>query len=213
MYKEYLAGSIASAVQTLTMHPLDTLKVYNQSNIKRTLTISGLYQGMKYPLSFDILAGSLLFGTYYNLKKKYSSETSSIITGIVVGTAITPFEVYKIKCQLNLKKRIPCHKGIQFAIIRESIGNYVYFGTYDYLSKEKDFSPGISGGISGGLMWTVVYPIDYVKTNYVINKIDVKKFVQSNYRSLYKGYKFCLLRAIPANIIIFEVYEAIIRYL
>ena len=73
--------------------------------------------------------------------------------------------------------------------------------------KEKNLSPCIAGGISGGLMWTVIYPIDYIKTNYIINDIQIKEFVRNNYKNLFNGYKYCIMRAIPANMIIFQVFE------
>jgi hypothetical protein len=211
MYKEYLAGSIASSVQTLTVYPLDTLKVYKQSKINKPLKLNNLYKGIKYPLMFDIISGSILFGTYYNFKKTYSEETSSLLTGIIIGTIATPFENYKIKNQLHLTK-IKLYRGIHLSVFRESIGNYIYFGSYDYFHNSLKYSTAISGGLCGAIMWTVIYPIDYVKTNYIINNnTSISNIIKNNYKNLYNGYKFCLMRAVPANIIIFEVYEKIME--
>ncbi len=93
------------------MNPLDTLKVYKQSNIKKTIRIKNLYKGLSYPLLFDTFAGSLLFGTYYNLRKNnFSKEESSLITGIIVGTVMTPFDVYKIK---NKRSVISIYLGVK----------------------------------------------------------------------------------------------------
>lgn len=208
MFKEYISGSIASAIQTISMYPLDTLKIYNQSNkCVRNIGISCVYKGIKYPLLFDILGGSLLFGTYYNLKKEgYCSEVSSIITGIIIGGVLTPIEIYKTKKQIGIDSYISPAKGFHLCAMREIVGNYIYFDTYDDLRKY-NFQPCLAGGISGGLMWTVIYPIDYIKTNYIINSIDIRQFIKQNYRNLYNGYKYCILRAVPANMILFEVYE------
>ena len=209
--KEYLAGSISSAIQTICVYPLDTLKVNKQSDIKKIIKINQLYKGLKYPLMFDIFAGSLLFGTYYNLKKHYSNETSSLITGIFVGGIMNPFDVYKIKNQLQIKKQINIFRGTHLTITRETIGNYIYFGSYEYFRNEYKLSPCISGGLCGGIMWTIVYPIDNIKTNYMMKDICIKDYVIKNYKNLFNGYKYCLMRAIPANIIVFEVYESIIK--
>ena len=69
------------------------------------------------------------------------------------------------------------------------------------------------GGLCGSIMWTFVYPIDNLKTNYIINEFYIKDYLKKNYKNLFNGYKFCLLRAIPANIIVFQVYEIIINLL
>jgi len=212
MYKEYLAGSIASLVQTLTVYPLDTLKIYKQSRLNKPLKINNLYKGIKYPLMFDIISGSILFGTYYNFKKSYSKETSSVLTGIIMGTAITPFEIYKIKHQLHLSTRIPIYRGVHISILRESIGNYIYFGSYDYFHNVLTYSAAVSGGLCGGLMWTLIYPIDYIKTNYIINtNTTIANIIKTNYKNMFNGYTYCLMRAVPANIIIFETYERIMK--
>lgn len=206
--KEYLAGSISSMLQTISMYPLDTLKVYKQSNIKKTIRIKNLYKGLTYPLLFDTFAGSLLFGTYYNLRKNnFSKEESSLITGIIVGTVMTPFDVYKIKNQCQIKKEINLFRGLHFTVGREIIGNYIYFATYDYFRSEYKLSPAVSGGLCGGIMWTVIYPIDNYKTNYTIKDISIKEFLKEG--KFFKGYKYCLMRGIPANIIIFDLYEKI----
>jgi len=214
MLKEYIAGSVASLIQTITVYPLDTLKTYSQS--RRTIPIKffNLYRGIKYPLVFDSCIGSLMFGTYYNLKKNnYSNESSSIITGLLVGLSVSPFEVYKIKNQLNISKNINIFRGIHFTISREIIGNYIYFGSYRYLKKELKLPTYVCGGLCGSIMWTFVYPIDNLKTNYIINEFYIKDYLKKNYKNLFNGYKFCLLRAIPANIIVFQVYEIIINLL
>ena len=60
-------------------------------------------------------------------------------------------------------------------------------------------------------MWTIIYPIDNIKTNYIIKDICIKDYVIKNYKNLFNGYKYCLMRAVPANIIVFEVYESIMK--
>ena len=206
--REYLAGSISSVIQTITMYPLDTLKVYKQSNTSKAIKVNNLYKGIKYPLIFEGFAGSLLFGTYYNLNKYYSKETSSFITGIIVGSLMNPFEIHKTKNQLHIKKHINMFRGLHLTIGRETIGNYIYFGSYDYFRKECQLSPSLSGGLCGAIMWTIVYPLDNFKTNYTMNNMSIKEFIKNN--NLFKGYKYCLIRAVPANFIVFEIYEKLI---
>ena len=207
--KEYISGSIASAIQTAAVYPLDTLKIYKQTNINKPLSIKNIYKGIYYPLLFDICAGSVLFGTYYNMRKSYSKEYSSIVTGIVTGIIINPFDIYKIKHQTHLShKTIPLYKGCLLTIARETIGNYIYFGTYEYL-KNRGVPIPISGGIAGAAMWTTIYPIDNIKTNYQIKNINIKNYIKNNYKNLFNGYKYALLRAVPANVIVFSVYEYI----
>lgn len=209
---EFISGSIASAIQTLTVYPLDTLKIYKQTNINKPLHFKNIYKGIYYPLLFDICAGGALFGTYYNIRKSYSKEYSSIITGVLTGIIINPFDIYKIKHQLHLShKSIPLYKGGCLTITREIIGNYIYFGTYEYF-KKRDVPIPISGGIAGASMWTIIYPIDNIKTNYQIKNITITNYIKNNYKNLFNGYKFAIMRAVPANAIVFYVYETIIKY-
>ena len=226
--REYFAGSIASAIQTTIVYPLDTLKVYRQTNscmkgivnvsnirnLKNTIDIRKIYSGIKYPLLFDTFAGSLLFGTYYNMRREYSAECSSLVTGIIVGTVTNPFDIYKIKYQLQKSARnISLLRGIHLTILRESLGNYVYFGSYEYF-KERSYGIPVAGGLAGGLMWTAVYPIDNIKTNYQINpNEDVWTIIKKRKGKMYSGYSYAMMRGVPANAIVFYVFELVYKYI
>lgn len=118
-------------------------------------------------------------------------------------------------------------------MIRESIGSMLYFTGYEFLLR-KFLKPGqrsqdaplhgslISGGFAGLCYWSVVYPIDYVKTimqtdnladrqyKGVMETIS-KRLAEGGVKTFYKGYLVCLLRAAPVNAGGFLAFEASMR--
>lgn len=78
----------------------------------------------------------------------------------------------------------------------------------------------LAGGISGISAWTVVYPIDVIKTRIQTSSFDSTRpqdrkiwFVanqiikERGIRSMFRGLGITIARAFPVNGIIFPVYE------
>lgn len=77
----------------------------------------------------------------------------------------------------------------------------------------------LAGGFSGALSWTVIYPLDVIKTRIQTLPIDtpiekrrllyVGRHIvsQHGWKYLFRGLGVTLLRAFPVNGIIFPVYE------
>lgn len=91
----------------------------------------------------------------------------------------------------------------------------------------------LAGGLAGVVSWIVSYPPDYVKTqiqaypitkwNYVHSKLKTTKpprirdvveitFAKYGVRGFFRGLTPCLIRAMPANITNFWVYESVLQY-
>lgn len=73
--------------------------------------------------------------------------------------------------------------GFNSTFLRESLGLGVYFGVYDILmlkARAKKYndkmSSLLSGGISGVVTWSVMYPVDYVKTLIQSDSLTSPKF-------------------------------------
>jgi len=92
-----------------------------------------------------------------------------------------------------------------YDIIRENIAEHKNVGVRDIKIHENLFA----GALSGVIFWSVIYPIDTIKSNLQSDNVDknsrnfrgivdcTKKL--SPIKNLYKGIIPCVIRAIPAN--------------
>lgn len=124
-------------------------------------------------------------------------------------------------------------KGLSSTIIRESGGTAIWFSTYEvsvkYLNQMnpnfESFNLLSSGALSGITFNLSMHPIDTIKSN--IQTFDMlnqnlkvkpdfvqttRKLVQTGgIKSLYHGLGITLIRAIPANAMIFYLYDFLKR--
>ena len=191
-----------------------------------------LFKGVKYPLFVSTFYNSQIFGLY-NICKKYGFNdfSSGFISGGILSSILTPFELYKIKEQTalqnthknnnlnnnlnynfnNLNSKLKFTNlfiGFKYTFWRESLATGLYFHSYNYCKKSETLGdyPFISGGIAGLTSWLFTYPIDTIKTNYQINpKLNLLKII--NEKPLFNGLGFCLLRAFIVNGVSFAIYE------
>lgn len=94
------------------------------------------------------------------------------------------------------------HLG-SYDIIRENIAKYKNINIRDIKIHENL----LAGALSGVIFWSVVYPIDTIKSNLQsdnVNKRNFKGIIDCTkklvpIKNLYKGIVPCIIRAIPAN--------------
>uniref|UniRef100_A0A7S2KKU5 Mitochondrial carrier protein n=1 Tax=Leptocylindrus danicus TaxID=163516 RepID=A0A7S2KKU5_9STRA len=115
-------------------------------------------------------------------------------------------------------------KGTGATLLRDAPGCAVYFGSYEFFKKElcrlqsvdpSELSPGISltaGGLAGMFMWSVVLPIDVLKSRFQTSPEGMYKGMGDVYRhlireegygALFKGVGPAMIRAFPANAAVF----------
>lgn len=125
--------------------------------------------------------------------------------------------------------------GLSSTLIREIGGTAVWFGTYEYTNElfrkanpqnqVSDMNLLISGALAGVVFNLSAFPADTIKSN--IQTFDVlhkdhggSSFMQmgklllsrpGGIKNLYKGLGITLLKAVPANALIFYVYEVLKR--
>lgn len=125
--------------------------------------------------------------------------------------------------------------GLSSTLIREVGGTAVWFGTYEYTNdlfrrasptnELNDINFLISGALAGVVFNLSAFPADTIKSN--IQTFDVlhkdhagSSFMQmgklllsrpGGIKNLYKGLNITLLKAIPANALIFYIYEVLKR--
>ena len=137
------------------------------------------------------------------------------------------------------------YRGLAVTAWREIPAFGIYFATYDYV---KDYiqstlatnnqnqlnqqnqlndmhfwgASALAGGCSGCLSWSVIYPLDVIKTQIQTSNLDKKMpmiqtgfniLKQNNWRFFFRGMGVTLIRAFPVNGIIFPVYEFTLSYL
>ena len=159
-----------------------------------------------------------------------SNALSGGLSGMCASFIVTPFERIKILLQTggigtNYKtlKLTNIFQGLSATFYRETPGFAIYFSTYNYLKYkyEKDnkqigiVNSFIYGGIAGTTSWVFIYPQDRIKTKIqalkdtnITFKEGFKEIVKNEgYMSLYRGFSYALLRAIPLHATAFMTME------
>eukprot|EP00928_Gymnodinium_smaydae_P003145 TRINITY_DN11124_c1_g1_i1.p1 TRINITY_DN11124_c1_g1~~TRINITY_DN11124_c1_g1_i1.p1 ORF type:complete len:309 (-),score=30.13 TRINITY_DN11124_c1_g1_i1:218-1075(-) len=114
----------------------------------------------------------------------------------------------------------PC-RGLLTTIVRETPSFGLYFASYEAATRAWGKSQAVSfvaGGCAGALAWSVIYPIDVVKTRWQTAAPGrynsfwhcIQSTVgQEGYKALFRGYGATMARAWPQNGVIFCTYELV----
>jgi len=118
-------------------------------------------------------------------------------------------------------------RGMEMTLLRDGFGSALYFGTFELL-KDKYLKENnctqlpigtnlLYGGLSGWAMWSVVMPVDTIKSKIQvapegISRADVLKEIRADIakngiKTVYRGVGVVLARAFPANAACFLGYE------
>ena len=213
---EFLAGCSSGLIQSLVGHPIDTIKVLQQTRRPFYKNPFLYYRGISYPTTFNLLCTGVTFDIHSRMRKITGSHYSGgFITGLFVAPIIYYFDVGKIHYQLNPKSKISLSNffkinGMMATLARESISTAFYMGVY--FNNEERYGPLISGGMAGLTSWSVTYPLDVIKTRQMNNeKISfTSAFKMGN---LWSGFTACAIRAVLANACGFWSYKKTIEYL
>ena len=205
-----IAGGVAGTAASVIFHPLDTLKTIRQSGktINWThMNLRVLYRGVGPAAAMQIIGNGLLFGLYDFFKTKNGVDlVASFKTGVVEAFLYTGLEIKKARQQLETKARCAnLPKQLSIMVSRETVGNCLYFGTYDHM-KSQGFSTMVSGGSAGVAFWAFSFPFDTMRLNAQLGKPILSG-------GLYRGYSYALLRSFPSNATIFLCYQNTINYL
>ena len=213
--KDILAGAAIGFSQTAVGHPFDTAKVLIQNNQKwLKLPLSSYYKGWKFPLFSATLFNCTVFPIY---ERTMPYTNNSWLSGLIAGTIVTPlvyvFDVGKIRQQTSQSIKLNHFwnsYGKWTTLHRETIAMSLYFGTY-FTLKEKNFNPLVAGGLAGLANWTVIYPIDVIRSRQIAQNISIMQSIKQ--KQLWKGFSICATRAVIVNAANFWVYEKVKKYL
>ena len=222
--KSYYYGIIIGSSQAIVGYPLDVLKsnlqFSRQNNIvnifKTKKNVKNIFRGVGYPIIGLSIINSSVFGLYESFYKYTNNHfTSGMLSGGLSSVLITPFEVCKIKLQTDKTNRlqlfkngfsnISLYRGFPLTIFLEGVSCGIYFSSYNYL-KEKNINSFLSGGIAGVLSWTLIYPVDTIKTR--IQSDNELKYLEAIKKNCYfRGYKMCIIRGFLVNGVSFYLYD------
>lgn len=207
---DFISGAIAGFAQCLIGHPLDTAKVMRQNNKNfKGMKFLDFYKGVKFPLISSAIFNSVVFPTYErSIEYTNNSAISGFLAGFCVSPAVFIFDVGKIKRQTNQKfvfSDFYRTRGLGITFTRETCAMTIYFSTYKYFNETHNFSPFFAGGCSGLLNWTFTYPLDTVRSRQISKNLTFAEAFAM--KKFWVGYKFCAIRAIIVNAVVFQVYN------
>ncbi|KAL2979234.1 hypothetical protein AAZX31_13G161400 [Glycine max] len=259
-YKEYVAGLSAGVAAVATGHPFDTVKVMLQKHnaeahmiqyrnglhctarILKTEGIKGLYRGATPSFVGMAVEGSLFFGIYSQTKVYLQGGVqsgeprpqviipSAAFSGAIISFVLGPTDLIKVK---------GIFRGGCATLLRESIGNAVFFSVYEYVRYHMhsnikanssnhrnlvDIGVGIaSGGLGGVAFWLTVLPLDVAKTliqtnpdkNCPRNPFGVLSSIyqRAGLKGCYTGLGATVSRAFPANAATIVAWELALKML
>ena len=220
---EFFSGGIAGVIAVCASHPFDTLKTLNQSSVNcykncyKNKTLSSLYKGLSYPVVGQFSLNGFIFMTENQLYSTTKSHfLSGFITGLISSPVVNYYELHKIRHQYKLNTNVSKYLGIKSTILRDSIGNSIYFGTYYnlrlYNKNNEIIYNFINGGFSGWFSWVFTYWLDTLKTRIQSSEYIMYKDAY-NVGKFWNGFKYCSLRCFVSNAVTFSIYEKINKIL
>jgi len=156
-----------------------------------------------------------------------------------LASFLFPHQSSKFKGPIDVVRQMGLkgmYKGLVPTTAREMIGCGTYFTSYELLTRkfsgisskstDKTQRPSISvlflsGGLTGVITWTIMFPIDVIKSrvqSQTNENISLKQVIKSTYYeggilSFYKGWTAAVMRALPAHAAILGTYELMIRFI
>ena len=139
-------------------------------------------------------------------KKKYNNNLLSSFFSSLISTSITlPYNIVLLRKTLlknteKIEKKL-LYKSGGLEYFRTISGSTIFLYTYNFLRTDK-YPIYISGIVSSVIVWILTYPIDNIK-----NQIIANRKIIFDFKSLYKGIQYPIIRSVPSSIVGFYVYE------
>lgn len=204
-YAGFLSGSIGGLAAGAVGHPLDTIKVMQQTRgYTFQEAISAAYRspplllrGLGPALGVQLVQTALLFGVYDYLRNLFGPVQAGAMTGLALAPATCLLESLKCRAQVSSASG---NLGLFATALRCGVGNAAFFGTYDVIG------PVLGGAAAGGAAagvayWTVALPLDRIKS---IQQVDGVSFLNALTRASWVGWSATMLRAIPMSAVCFQ---------
>jgi hypothetical protein len=168
---------------------------------------------MSYPAIQMILTNSIIFDSYKKIQSNYgmSNFNAAFLSGLISSPITYLFECGKIRRQTekfvmpvvinnklnNTKVNNYIRNGFLMTMARESVGMAFYFSTFYYMKDTLHKSSFLSGAMAGVMSWTTTYQLDVLKSRQM--SLNISLWEAFRMGNLWKGYGFCITRAIIVN--------------
>lgn len=214
-YSSFLSGSFGGLMAGIIGHPLDTMKLMQQTRghtFETALAVAcrhppALFRGLAPAIGVQIITSALLFGIYDRARDSGFSPT---VAGAITGSVLAPFTGYleALKCRAQVNSSSPARLGLCATALRCGVGNSAYFTAYEHLSSA--LPVGMAGTLAGVAYWTVALPLDNIKSR---QQVDGTSFIAaarsiSGPGRLWAGWTATILRAGPVSATCFQCVEA-----
>lgn len=218
----YLYGATAGSISAAITHPFLMIKFALQNNQHIPNNLKSLYKGIGSQMIAMAGEKMIVFGLYNHLTPDKNNIYHSLLFGFLSGTCASintsigdQITLIKNKNEsitkiLNNKKQLI--NGFKMTALRESIGYSIYFTVFNQLKNKYNtenniYITGIIGAITSATAWIVIYPIDTIKTN-----IQSNIYIKHNWKTIYKGSHYALIRTVPYHTSCFMIYEGLCKY-
>lgn len=215
-----LASSYLSGIlHVFVGYPFDTIKTLRQSGtqqIPKSMSMTRLYSGVKYPLIQNSLINSTCFGlNNYFMNRVENKHFATFLTSLSCTMILAPFDKMKIMNQYNMKPKLnlniikKSYRNIHVISACEIPATFFYFSIYREL-KDRNLPIFLCGGFAGIGSWVFTYPMDTVKTRIQNESCKtVKEALKKG--GLYNGLFVCICRSFLVNGLNFYSYEYFVR--
>jgi len=194
----------------------------NKDTIHKIVTTNNLYKGVSIPLFIVPIDRAISFKMYETLKdKKYNTLECAIYPSLLSSFYMTPINIinynyiyYKKNIYLTIKNSISnIYRGNTVEITRNVSSSSLFLINYNYLSSISN-NHFVNGMISSMLMWSVVYPLDTIKTKkFIENTKYMDIFKNTKIMDYYRGINMVFLKTIPSAGVGMFIYETSKEYL
>ncbi|KAJ8907984.1 hypothetical protein NDN08_008085 [Rhodosorus marinus] len=208
------SGAMAGFAKTFVSHPLDTVKVHVQNNLKPPGSLPGLYRGIGVPLARNGFEHSL----HFFLRSVTESVMGSLgfvaaaanpfLVGFVAGfpqaVLTTPMDYLRLQLQLNkVPKAVNSFRGLPWVTLKESVSGMIFFGVYEFV---KCFAhPGIAGSAAALSAMLATYPVDTFKTRVQAGQTVAAATQMSKFST---GLPWAVAKCLCSNFVALSMYEA-----
>lgn len=192
--------------------------------------IRGFYRGASVPYLTLIFKRGIQFRVYEHLKKEYNPYLAGTGTAISMCWISSPMQNIKLNMQVKQHRyNNPYHfitdtyqkkgilgfyRGFRINLLRDITFGTIYLGTYGTLREkfgknESYYSPFFAEGCSSILTWSILLPIDHIKTLIQTNKQQTIPNIlkKTPIKSYWKSLGPTTLRVFPVAGISMMTYE------
>jgi hypothetical protein len=227
-FKEYIPGFLQGVTRVCISYPFDYIRIFLQINNKDKISTifktNNLYSGLFIPLISVPIDRAITFRIYELLKNNNKTPLEcALYPSVISSVYMTPINIinynyiyYKQPLFITIRKsfKTNIYRGNIVELTRNMCSSTLFLMSYNYLSKNNANYPVINGSISSIIMWSILYPLDTIKTKkFIENKRYIDIFKETNFLHYYRGFSMVALKSIPSAGVGMFVYEKTKTYI